>query len=416
MGAVEAPCWARLRLVCRALAPGSLGLAEGADDRTSAPWKAVVAARRPGLGPGVREGVRDRANAVIPLAAQGVGCLRRPDGLPGVPARRKRSALTLGRHRRPAQQARKPAQAALARWQEPPHAAPAAPGTPLVVVARHTAGRRWGRGAPRSRGLVATRSRTRQPCRRADAAPQTSAQGARHLQAPGAASAGWAPGQQGPVRHVARPPVRQPWPGLAAGVACWWAGGRRDGAPAALAPLWPRGAAEAGLPRVAGAHHVAHPRCPRRKATLRHALEAIHVAVAQQALPPCLPPPALQAGHAWAPPRVRALQRASSAVAGRHGALAHRPHQQRGVPQQRDKVGTGLPHVAGRAGEGTTPAGRCCRRSWPDLCATALSHIAALPQPRRRRRQGALSHCSQWGSRLKRVPCCDTCSTTVGCR
>src|SRR5438132_479700 len=132
---------------------GALGLAEGADDRTSAPWKAVVAARRPGLGPGVREGVRDRANAVIPLAAQGVGCLRRPDGLPGVPARRKRSALTLGRHRRPAQQARKPAQAALARWQAPPHAAPAAPGTPLVGVARPPAGRRWAAAPPRARGL-----------------------------------------------------------------------------------------------------------------------------------------------------------------------------------------------------------------------------------------------------------------------
>src|SRR5207248_449257 len=134
------------------LATGSLVLEEVADDRTYATWKAVVAERRQGLGPGVRYGVSDRANALIPLAAKGVVCLRMPDCLHVVHERIKSSALTLGRHRRPAQQALKQAQEALARCQEQPHAAHDAPGTPLVVVARHTKGRRWAEAPHRSRG------------------------------------------------------------------------------------------------------------------------------------------------------------------------------------------------------------------------------------------------------------------------
>jgi len=125
---------------------------------------------------------------------------------------------------------------------------------------------------------------------------------------------------------------------------------------------------------------------------LARGLEAMPVAFDQQALTPCLPLHALQAWQAWATHRVSAFQRASSAVEGHNGALAPLHHNQRGGPKHRYKVWTVLHNFDCRAGDGTTPASRFFRRSFPDLFETALSHIEALPQPRRRKRQVALCH------------------------
>ncbi len=49
------------------------------------------------------------------------------------------------------------------------------------------------------------------------------------------------------------------------------------------------------------------------------------------------------------------------------------------------------PRFDGRAAEGTTPATRLFGRSFPDLFATVLSHIDALPRPRQRGRASVLS-------------------------
>src|SRR5262249_14231522 len=213
-----------------------------------------------------------------------------------------------------------------------------------------------------------------------------------HLQAAVAAIEGLAQGHQLPVRHAAMNKVRKQLPDLAAVGDFWWAGVKRDLAHAAISPLWQRWAEETLLPQVYWEHQVAHTRCPRRKAKLRQALEAMQVAFSQHALTQCRPPQALQAWHAWATHRVSAFQRASSAVEGRNGTLAQLHHNQRGVPKQRYKVWTVLHNFDGRAEDGTTPASRFFRRSFPDLFETALSHIEALPQPRRRKRQVALSH------------------------
>jgi hypothetical protein len=81
---------------------------------------------------------------------------------------------------------------------------------------------------------------------------------------------------------------------------------------------------------------------------------------------------------------VQAFQRASSAVEGRNGYLAQMQHNQRGLPKQRYKVWTVLHNFDCRAADGTTPASRFFRRTFPDLFETVLSHIEALPRPRQR--------------------------------
>jgi uncharacterized protein DUF6399 len=95
---------------------------------------------------------------------------------------------------------------------------------------------------------------------------------------------------------------------------------------------------------------------------------------------------------AWARLRVQAFARASSAVEGRNGYLSQMHHNHRGLPKQRSKVWTILHNFDCRAADGTTPASRFFRRTFPDLFETVLSHIETLPQPRRRKHQVALSH------------------------
>ena len=137
---------------------------------------------------------------------------------------------------------------------------------------------------------------------------------------------------------------------------------------------------------------MAHTRCARRKAKIRQALEARQGVFGQHALTQCLPPQGLQEWQAWATHRVRALQRASSAVEGRNGVLSQLHHNQRGVPKHRYKMWTVLHNFDGRAGDGMTPAARFFRQSFPDLFETVLSHIEALPRPRQRKHAVALSH------------------------
>ena len=109
-----------------------------------------------------------------------------------------------------------------------------------------------------------------------------------------------------------------------------------------------------------------------------------HSAFDQHVITQRLAPKGLADWQAWATEHVTALQRASSAVEGRNGALAQRHHHQRGFPKQRDNVWTVLPNVDGRALDGTTPAVRFFRRTFPDLFETVLSQIEVLPRPRQR--------------------------------
>jgi Family of unknown function (DUF6399) len=140
------------------------------------------------------------------------------------------------------------------------------------------------------------------------------------------------------------------------------------------------------------AHQVPRTRCRRRKAKLQEALGAVRVAFELHPMTRRLAPPVLAAWQAWAIDRVKAFQRASSAVEGRNGVLAQLHHNQRGLPKQRYKVWTVLHNFDCHAADGTTPASRFFRRPFPDLFETVLSQIEALPQPRRRKRPVALCH------------------------
>jgi hypothetical protein len=392
IGAVDETFLERMILVFMDLTTGYLLFEEVADERTSATWKTLVDERLKGLGTEVLYGVSDRAKALIQLAEQGLECLSMPDFFHVIHEIIKSYSLALGRRLRQASQEGTKAPEALARRQAPLQGAQEEVEAMAVVVAQQAEVTRWEEVHHTYRRHLETLSLTLHPFRIADSAPQTSAQVASHLQATVEAIDVCMQDHPVPPRHTAMTKVRKPIPALAALVDFWWEGGRRDLAQAAISPLWVQWAEEYLLPLVYGEHQVARTRWARRKAKIRHALEAIQSAFGQHALTPCLPPQVLKAWQAWARERVRALQRASSAVEGRNGTLAQLHHNQRGLSTHRSKVWTVLHNFDGRAADGTTPASRFFRQSFPDLFETVLSHIATLPRPRQRTHEVALCH------------------------
>jgi hypothetical protein len=185
--------------------------------------------------------------------------------------------------------------------------------------------------------------------------------------------------------------VRKQGPALAALVAFWWQGVWQDMEPFVLAPRWRQWVQEGLLPLGYWAQQVAHTRCARRKAKRVQGRAAVRTAFDTHAITRGLHPQVLEEWRAWARRRGQAFARASAAVEGRNGSLSHMHHHHRGLPKQRSKVWTILHNFACRAADGTTPASRFFRRTFPDLFETVLSQFETLPQPRRRTHQVALS-------------------------
>jgi hypothetical protein len=364
---------------------------EVADDRTYATWKALVDERLQALGTSVLYLVSDRAKALIQLAEQGFQGLSMPDFFPCMPDIVKSYSLALSRRMRQAHTALLEAQEAVARLQGRPDAAQEAPAAQALGAMRQTEVTRWEEAHHTSRCHLATLSLTLHPFRMADAVPQTSARVESHLQATVAAIDVFAQDHQLPIRHAAITKVRKQIPALAALVDFWWEGVRQDMAQADLSSLWRQWAEEVLLPLVYWEHQVARTRCAHRKAKIRQALEAMQGAFSHHALTQCLPPHVLKEWHMGATQRVQAFQRTSSAVDGRNGYLSHMHHNHRGLPKQRYKVWTALHNFDCHAADGTTPASRFFRRTFPDLFETVLSNIDDLPRPRKRNQAMALT-------------------------
>jgi hypothetical protein len=299
----------------------------------------------------------------------------------------KSYALPIGQRLRQAQQELIKAKEAMTRRQGSPPGAQPAPKATAVVEAKQVEVTQWEEAHNTYRDLLATLSLTLHPFRISDSAPQTSAQVESQLQAMGEAIAAFAQRHQLPARHDAMTKVRKQVPALAALGDFWWQGVNQDLEPFVLSPRWRQWVDECLLPMVYWDHQVARTRCRRRKAQMQTAWEVVRAAFDQHAITQRLAPEVLAEWKAWALQRTKAFQRTSSAVEGRNGYLSQMHHNPRGLPRRRYKVGTILHNFDCRAVDGTTPASRFFRRTFPDLFETVFSHMEALPQPRRRKHQ-----------------------------
>jgi hypothetical protein len=391
IGAVDETFLERMILVFMDLRTGYLLLEEVAADRTYATWKTLVEERLTALSAGVLYMVSDRAKALIQLAEQGLECLSMPDFFHVIHELIKSYSRAIGHHLRQAHQDLTKAQEALARRQGRPQADHDAPEAPAVVAVRQAAVQHWEEVQHTYRHHLETLSLTLHPFRLADSTPQTSDQVASRLHAAVDAIEALARCHQLPARPHVMIKVRKQVPALAALVDFWWQGVWQDVEPFGLSPRWRQWVQEGLLPLVYWEHQVAHTRCARRKTKMMQALEAVRSAFDTHAITRGLDRQVLEEWQAWARLRTQAFARASSAVEGRNGYLSQMHHNQRGLPKRRYKVWTVLHNFDCRAADGTTPAARFFGRTFPDLFETVLSHIDALPQPRRRKHHVAPS-------------------------
>ncbi len=315
-----------------------------------------------------------------------------PDCFPCVHAIVKRYALAIGRRLRQARQERTHAEEALARHGARAHTVPHSPDAQAHVEAKRAEGQQ-GEDVQRAyRHPLETLSLTLHPFGIADSVPQTSAQVARQLHTEVEAIEAFAHRHQLPARHDAMTKVRTQLPALAALVDFWWQGVRQDLEPCVLSPQWGQWVHTCLLPMMYWDHQGARTRCRRRKARIRQALETVRTVFERHPITLRLAPHVLAAWQGWAIDRVKSFQRTSSAVEGRNGYLSQMHHNQRGLPKQRYKVWAVLHNFDGRAADGTTPAARFFRQTFPDLFETVLSHIEVLPRARQRKYEVALSH------------------------
>jgi hypothetical protein len=392
IGAVDETFLERLMLVFMDLPTGYLLLEEVAEDRTYATWKSLVDKRLKALGTEVWYMVSDRANALIQLAEKGLECPSMPDFFHVIHEIVKSYSLAIGRRLRQAQQALQHAEEVLARHRRLSPTAQSAPEATAHVEVRQAEVQQWEEVHRAYRQHLVTLSLTLHPFDISTSRPQTSAQVESQLQAEVDAIEAFTGLSPLPARPGVMTKVRKQLPALAALVDVWWQGVWQDVEPFVLSPLWKQWVAEALLPLVYWEHHAAHTRCARRKARIVQALEAVRVVFDQHAITQRLAPQVLADWRAWATDRGKAFQRTSSAVEGRNGFLSQMHHNQRGLPKRRYKVWTVLHNFDGHASDGTTPASRFFRRSFPDLFETVLSSIEVLPQPRQRKDNVALCH------------------------
>jgi hypothetical protein len=391
IGAVDETFLERMMLVCMDLASGYLVCEEVATDRTYDTWHALVKARLETLGVGVLYLISDRAKALIKLAETGFECLSIPDLFHLIHDLVKSYGLALSSRLRQAHQALHQAQEHLRECQRSYAHGAVVQQAQVVVDTCEAEVLRWESIRSTYRLHLATVSLIVHPWRLVDATRQTSEDVERQLHAEINALETLVATNGLPVKKQALDKVRKQLSGVSALVDFWWQGVWHDMQQVTLTPRWRQWVEEILLPLIYWQQQVRRTRCPRRKAKLLQALQAVQDAFDTHPITQQLAPHVLAEWQVWATEQAKAFQRASSAVEGRNGYLSQMHHNHRGLPKRRYKVWTVLHNFDGRASDGTTPASRFFRRAFPDLFETVLSKIDDLPRSRQRHQALALS-------------------------
>jgi len=186
--------------------------------------------------------------------------------------------------------------------------------------------------------------------------------------------------------------VQKQLAGISALVDLWWQTVRQDLTQLAMTPRWTPWAEDVLLPLMYWQEQLRRTRHPGHKAQMALVLQAVAEVFERHPCTRQRKPEVLAGWKAWAAEHAKAFQRAASAVEGRNGSLSQMQHNHRGLPLRRYQGWTVLHNFDCWAADGTTPASRFFRRSFPDLCESVLSHIEELPMPRQRRQALAASH------------------------
>jgi hypothetical protein len=393
IGAVDETFLQRMMLVFMDLATGYLLMEEVTADRSFDTWFDRTHERLTTFGTEVLYLVSDRAKALIKLANTGLGCLSIPDLFHLSHDLAKGYSLAIFGRLRQAKRDLEHAQQQLETLQKKAQVdrgqiAPAqARGITCATSVTHWQGvsRAW-------RQHLANLSRILHPWRLSDSSRQTSKAVEEQLHAELLAIETLLETNRLPMKKDTWSKVRKQLAGISALVDFWWQTVRQDLTQLAMTPRWTQWAEEVLLPLMYWHEQLHRTRCPGQKAQIALVLQALEEAFEWHPCTRQLNPEVLAGWKVWAADHARAFQRASSAVEGRNGYLWQMQHNHRGLPMRRYQVWTVLYNFDCRAADGTTPASRFFRQSFPDLFESVLSQIDELPRPRQRRQPLAASH------------------------
>ena len=393
IGAVDETFLQRMMRVFMDLATGYLLMEQIAADRSYETWFERAHERLSTFGAEVLYLVSDRAKALIKLAHKGFGCPSIPDLFHvGRDLAKGYSLILFGRLR----QAKRELEQVKQRLEQShtnPQADPSQIAENQAQVAPCAASlHHWQEVGSTWRQHLSNLSRIVHPWRLSDSKCQTSQEVEEQLQGELKAIATFLETHGLPVKKETLSKVQKQLGGISALIDCWWRTVRQDWAHLAMTPRWSQWAQEALLPMMYWQEQLRRTRHPAQKAQIVIVLKALEEAFERHSCTRQLQAELLADGKAWAVDHAKAFQRASSAVEGRNGYLAQMQHNHRGLPTRRYSVWTALHNFDGRAKDGTTPASRFFRRSFPDLFESVLSQIDELPMPRQRRQALATSH------------------------
>jgi Family of unknown function (DUF6399)/Winged helix-turn-helix DNA-binding len=393
IGAVDETFLQKMMLVFMDLATGYVLMEEVAADRSFDTWFDRANERLTTLGTEVLYMVSDRAKALIKLAHTGLGCPSIPDLFHlGHDLAKGYSLAIFSRLR----QAKRDFEQAKQR-QETVQKDAQVDGVQVAqaqgrVASCATSVHHWQEVGSAWRQRLSNLSRILHPWRLLDSTRQTSKEVEEQLRAELLAIETLLETNGLPMKQDTLAKVRKQLAGISALVDFWWQTVRQDLTQMAMPPKWTPWAEELLLPLMYWQEQRRRTRCPGQKADMALALQAVEAAFERHPYTRQLTPEVLAAWKAWAGEHAKAFQRASSAVEGRNGYLSQMQHNHRGLPTRRYQVWTVLHNFECRAADGTTPAARFFRRSFPDLFESVLSHIDELPMPRQRRQAIAASH------------------------
>jgi len=393
IGAVDETFLQRMLLVFMDLATGYLLMEEIAADRSYATWFDRTNERLTTFGTEVLYLVSDRAKALIKLAHTGLGCPSIPDLFHLGHDLAKSYSLTIFGRLRQAKRELEQAKQHLEKSQKNTEAnsTPIAQGQ-ARVAACSTSVHHWQEVGNTWRQHLSNLSSILHPWRLSDSIRQTSKEVEEQLRAELQAIETLLETNGLPVKKDTLTKVQKQLGGISALIDFWWRTVRQDLTQLAMTPRWSRWAEDVLLPLMYWQEQLRRTRHPVQKAQITLVLQAVEEAFEWHPCTRQLTAELLAGWKAWAAEHAKAFQRASSAVEGRNGYLSQMQHNHRGLPARRYPVWTALHNFDCRAADGTTPASRFFRRSFPDLFESVLSQIDELPMPRQRRQALAASH------------------------
>ena len=393
IGAVDETFLQRMMLVFMDLATGYLLMEEVAADRRFDTWFDRTNERLTTFGTQVLYMVSDRAKALIKLAHTGLRCPSIPDLFHLGHDLAKGYSLGIFGRLRQAKRELEQAKQGLEKLQKNTQTAPVQIAQAQSrVAACATAVHHWQEVGSAWRQHLSNVSCSLHPWRLADSIRQTSKEVEEQLRAELEAMETLLATNGLPMKKATLDKVRKQLAGLAALVDVWWQTVRQDLTQLAMTPRWTQWAEDVLLPLMYWQEQLRRTRHRGQKAQVALVLQAVEEAFERHACTRQLTPEVLAGWQAWAAEHAKAFQRASSAVEGRNGYLSQMQHNHRGLPTRRYPVWPVLHNFDSWAADGTTPASRFFRRSFPDLFERVLSQIDELPMPRQRRQAIAASH------------------------